>query len=108
MGCRLTLLRAACAEMPSAGGNGIGGSAMGLGWLLPKASYQEHSEGWRRIAYRPRHGKPPLAVRSAHSAAAAFGWARERYLGASDEEGLSSVLLADPHHGRQINMPNSG
>jgi hypothetical protein len=86
---------------------GIGGSTMGLGWLLPDASYQELSDGWRRIVYRPRHGKPPLAVRSAHTAAAAFGWARERYLGASEEEAHTGVLLADPPHSRRIDMPNS-
>jgi hypothetical protein len=81
---------------------------MGLGWLLPDAGYQVLSDGWRRPAYRPRHGKPPLAVRSAHSAAVAIGWARERYLGGSDEDLVPGVLLGDPPGARRIDMPNSG
>jgi hypothetical protein len=81
---------------------------MGLGWLLRDASDQVLSDAWRRVAYRPRHGKMPLAVRSMATAAAAVGWARERYLGASDEDGLPGVLLADPPRVRRIDMPNSG
>ena len=78
---------------------------MRFGWLLPNASYQALPEGWSRTAYRPRHGKPPLAVRSACSAATAVSRVRERYLGVADEEG--SILTADPAGARSIDMPNS-
>src|SRR5258708_19837468 len=69
---------------------GIGGSTM-LGWLLADASYQALFEGWDRQHYRPRHGRPPLVVRGASSAASAIGRARERYLGAADEESLAGA-----------------
>jgi hypothetical protein len=78
-----------------------------FGWLLPDASYQELADGWKRNAYRPRHGRPPLAVRGAQSAAAVVGRARERYLGMGDEEGRSAVLLADPPRTR-TDMPKPG
>ncbi len=73
-----------------------------LGWLLPDASYQVLFEDWGRNAYRPRHGRPPLPVRAVQAAGAAFDRARQRYLGASEEEGAAGVLLADPHRGRSI------
>jgi hypothetical protein len=60
-------------------------------WLLPDASYQVLFEGWDRQHYRPRHGKPPLAVRVAYFAAAVIGRARERYLGTVDDEALSGA-----------------
>lgn len=69
---------------------GIGGSTM-LGWLLPDASYQALIEGWDRQHYRPRHGRPPLVVRGASSAASVLGRARERYLGAAEEESLAGA-----------------
>ena len=64
-------------------------------WLLPDASYQVLFEGWDRQHYRPRHGKPPLVVRGAYSAAAAIGRARERYLGI-EEDSLSSAASRRP------------
>lgn len=62
-----------------------------FGWLLPDASHQVLFEGWDRQEYRPRHGKQPFMVRSAHSAVSVFGRARERYLGAAEEEGLAGA-----------------
>jgi hypothetical protein len=59
-----------------------------FGWLLPDANHQVLFEGWDRQHYRPRHGKPPLMVRGAYTAAGAMGRARVRYLGAAEEEGL--------------------
>jgi len=67
-----------------------------LGWLLPDASYQVLFEGWNRQQYRPRHGKPPLVVRGAHSAATAIGKARERYLGTVEEEARSGATGRQP------------
>jgi hypothetical protein len=67
-----------------------------LGWLLPDASYQVLFEGWDRQQYRPRHGKPPLVVRGAYSAAVAFGRARERYLGTIEDEARSGAPGRQP------------
>jgi len=67
-----------------------------LGWLLPDAGALESMAGLRRPRYRPRHGRPPLAVRGALCAASAVSRARERYLGAGDDEGLPVRLLPDP------------
>jgi hypothetical protein len=67
-----------------------------LSWLLPDASYQVLFEGWDRQQYRPRHGKPPLAVRGAYSAAAIMGRARERYLGTVEDEALSGATGRRP------------
>jgi len=75
-----------------------------LGWLLPDASVEESSAGWRRPRYRPRHGRPPLAVRGALCAASAVGRARERYLGAGDDEGIPAMLLPDPASGRAMDQ----
>lgn len=61
---------------------------MPLDWLLPDSSYLVLSEGWRRPPYLPRHGKPPLLMRLARSAAAAIGAVRERYLGTNGHDGL--------------------
>lgn len=85
-------------------GEWIGGSVIRFGWLLPDASGQGMSEGWNRAAYRPRHGKPPLAVRTACSAATAIGRARERYLGAGTEE--LELVGADSPGVRRIDMPH--
>jgi hypothetical protein len=79
---------------------------MRFGWLLPDASYEALSESWTRTAYRPRHGKPPLAVRSACTAAMAISRARERYLGAVDDVDVS-VRAADPAGARRIDIPKS-
>lgn len=79
---------------------------MRFDWLLPNASYEMLSESWSRSAYRPRHGKPPLAVRSACSAAIAIGRARERYLDAGENEAI--VRGADAAGARSIGMPKSG
>ena len=65
-----------------------------FGWLLPDVSHQVLFEGWDRQHYRPRHGKTPFMVRGAYSAVTAFGRARERYLGAADEEGLAGAAAA--------------
>ena len=77
-------------------GMGIGGSAM-FGWLLPDDTHhQVLYEGWDRQQYRPRHGKPPIMVRGAYTAATAMGRARVRYLGAAEEESLAGAT-AVPH-----------
>jgi hypothetical protein len=68
------------------GGRGDRGIRMGLGWLLPDASYQVLEEGWGRHTYRPRHGRAPLLVRTAYSAATALSRARGRYLGTVDDD----------------------
>jgi len=62
-----------------------------FGWLMPDATHQALFEGWDRQHYRPRHGRPPLVVRGAHSAASVIGRARERYLGAGEEESLAGA-----------------
>lgn len=67
-----------------------------LGWLLPDASHQVLFEGWDRQQYRPRHGKPPLVVRGAYSAAGAIGRARERYLGTVEEEAMAGAAGRQP------------
>src|SRR5689334_20375781 len=76
-----------------------------LGWLLPDSSYQALIEGWDRQHYRPRHGRPPLVVRGASSAASAIGRARERYLGAPDEESLAG---ASGHRPRSADLTGPG
>lgn len=78
---------------------GIGGSAM-FGWLLPDATHQVLFEGWDRQQYRPRHGKAPIMVRGAHTAASAIERARVRYLGAAEEEGLAGAAAAASGTGR--------
>ena len=62
-----------------------------FGWLLPDATHQVLFEGWDRQQYRPRHGKAPIMVRGAHTAASAIERARVRYLGAAEEEGLAGA-----------------
>ena len=62
-----------------------------FGWLMPDGSHQALFEGWDRQHYRPRHGRPPLVVRGAYSAASVIGRARERYLGAGEEESLAGA-----------------
>jgi hypothetical protein len=62
-----------------------------FGWLMPDATHQALFEGWDRQHYRPRHGRPPLVVRGAHSAAIVIARARERYLGAGEEESLAGA-----------------
>jgi hypothetical protein len=59
-------------------------------WLLPESSYAVLHEGWNKAAYRPRHGKPPLVVRVARTVTAAVLVARERYLGAAEEDTMTS------------------
>jgi hypothetical protein len=65
-----------------------------FGWLLPDAAHQVLFEGWDRQHYRPRHGKPPIMVRGAHTAATAIGRARVRYLGTADEAGVAGTAGA--------------
>jgi hypothetical protein len=79
-----------------------------LGWLLPDASYEVLVDDWARTGYRPRHGKLPLAVRGVQSAAAALDRAKDRYLGAADEDSVPAVLLGDPTRARRIDIPGSG
>jgi len=67
-----------------------------LGWLLPDAGHQVLFEGWDRQQYRPRHGKPPLVVRGAYTAAEAIGRARERYLGTVEEEAMAGAAGRRP------------
>ena len=62
-----------------------------LGWLLPDVTHQVLFEGWDRQHYRPRHGKPPFMVRSANTAVNVLERARERYLGAGEDESLSGA-----------------
>lgn len=81
---------------------------MRFGWLLPDASDQALSEGWRRDGYRPRHGKPPLTVRGALTAATVVARVRTRYLGGTDEDGTQAVLLGDAPRGPRLNLPHSG
>jgi len=61
-----------------------------LAWLLPDTSYIDQHEGWTRRDYRPRHGKPPTAVRGWRAAMAAARAAEERYLGGWEEGGVPS------------------
>jgi len=61
---------------------------MRLAWLLPDTSQEVLFDGWNKPPYRPRHGKPPLVTRAARTAGGAIGLARERYLGASEEDGF--------------------
>jgi hypothetical protein len=72
-----------------------------FGWLLPDASDQVLFEGWDRQHYRPRHGRPPLMVRGAYTAASAIERARVRYLGAAEEEGLAGAAAAASGTGRR-------
>lgn len=81
---------------------------MRFGWLLPDASYQALSDGWRRDGYRPRHGKPPLAVRGASTVATVAARVRTRYLGVAEEDGPATVLLGDSPRGPRLNLPHSG
>lgn len=58
-------------------------------WLLPDSSYAVLREGWTRSAYRPRHGKPPLAIRVGQAMTAMLAMARDRYLGAAEEDAMT-------------------
>lgn len=60
-------------------------------WLLPESSYAVLRDGWTRVAYRPRHGKPPLVARVSHSVAAAAAVARERYMGVAEEDTMTGA-----------------
>jgi hypothetical protein len=64
---------------------------MNQAWLLPESSYAVLREGWTKTAYRPRHGRPPLVVRAARTVTAAVLVARERYLGAAEEDAMTSA-----------------
>ena len=69
---------------------------MRWGWLLPDASYQVLYDGWERQPYRPRHGRTPFVIRGAYSAAMAFSRARERYLGAGEDDFAAGVGVQAP------------
>jgi hypothetical protein len=60
-------------------------------WLLPESSYALLREGWTRSGYRPKHGRPPLVVRVGRTITAAVIMARERYLGAAEEDAVTSA-----------------
>jgi hypothetical protein len=64
---------------------------MVLSWVVPDTRYDVLFDGWRRVPYRPRHGKPPLLVRVVEWAAQALGIVRERYLGAAEEETITGA-----------------
>jgi hypothetical protein len=78
-----------------------------FGWLMPDAAHQALFEGWDRQHYRPRHGRPPLVVRGAYSAANVIGRARERYLGAGEEESLAGSPGGHPQRAdlHKLNTP---
>ncbi|HET9896179.1 MAG TPA: hypothetical protein VFQ44_14720 [Streptosporangiaceae bacterium] len=63
-----------------------------LARLLPDTSHGVLRDGWTRSGYRPRHGRPPLAVRIGLSALAAASLVRERYLGAREQETVTGTL----------------
>ena len=77
--------------LSSLAGVGDRGVAMRWGWLLPDASYEVLYDGWRRRSYQPRHGKRPFAIRGAYSLAMVLWRARERYLGAVEQESLAGA-----------------
>lgn len=62
-----------------------------LAWLLPDSSYTLLRDGWSRPVYRPRHSRPPLVVRAWQAASAVLSYARDRYLGAGEEEKLTTA-----------------
>lgn len=65
---------------------------MRLTRLLPDVKEYELSDGWDRPRpYQPRHGKPPMTLRTALSAAAILGNVSERYLGAGDTIAAAST-----------------
>lgn len=67
---------------------------MRWGWLLPDASCEVLYDGWERQSYHPRHGKSPFVMRGAYSVAMALWRARERYLGAVEDESLAGAGAA--------------
>jgi hypothetical protein len=79
-----------------------------FGWLMPDATHQALFEGWDRQNYRPRHGRPPLVVRGAYSAANVIVWARERYLGSSEEESLAGAQGHRPQRADLESLRASG
>jgi hypothetical protein len=70
-----------------------------LAWLLPEASYSEPREGWARRDYRPRHRKPPLALRGWHAASDLALAVQQRYLEMPEEENLARVRRSSPEPG---------
>jgi hypothetical protein len=60
-----------------------------LAWLLPDSSETLLRDGWKRPVYRPRHCKPPLAVRACQTLSAALAVARDRYLDAAEEDAMT-------------------
>ncbi len=64
---------------------------MVLSWVVPDTRYDVLFDGWRRVPYRPRHGKPPLVVRAVEWATQALRMARERYVGAAEEEPMTGA-----------------
>ncbi|HXS63182.1 MAG TPA: hypothetical protein VN767_09910 [Streptosporangiaceae bacterium] len=87
-----------------------------LAWLLPDASCSEQPDGWTRRDYRPRHGKPPLAVRGWHAAAGIALAAQRRYLeDLPEEESMTRVRKPGPepslvmaNNSRASNRPRLG
>ncbi len=65
--------------------------------LLSDTSGQVLSDAWTRpVPYRPRHGRPPIAVRTARMATMALGHVRERHLGGGSKETLATVRVRPP------------
>jgi len=63
-------------------------------WILPNPSHDVVFEGWRRSPYRPRHGKPPLLLRALFAAVTVVAAMGVRYLGTSEDEGITARPVA--------------
>jgi hypothetical protein len=59
-------------------------------WILPSPSHDVVFEGWRRTPYRPKHGKLPLLLRALLAAVTVVAAVGERYLGVSEDEGITA------------------
>ena len=62
-----------------------------LAWLLPDSSSTLLRDGWNRPAYRPRHCRPPLVVRACQALSVTLIDAREKYLGAGEEDAMTTA-----------------
>ena len=60
-------------------------------WVVPDTRYDVLFDGWRRVPYRPRHGKPPAIVRAVEWATEALRMAGERYVGLAEEETITGA-----------------
>jgi len=64
---------------------------MVLSLMVPDTRYDVLFDGWRRMPYRPRHGKPPALVRTVAWATEAARAASERYIGIVEEEPITGA-----------------